>query len=191
MAREDFDLFKSFGNRLLLGTSLPTLDEGLSQVYEPRVPGPRQRLKLLRDAHSEGIHTFVAVAPVFPECNYESLVALFESLKVANLVTIFMEPVNIRQEIAIRIQESAARVGRSINMEPFINRDTWADYALLKLREAEEAACETGLSERLHLWPDKDLGAKRVVERQSDPEKYQAWLEEKWSRISEWPGKKS
>ena len=191
MAREDFELFASFGDRLMLGISLPTLDESLSQVYEPHVPGPKQRLKLLHDAHDAGLNSFVAVAPVFPECDYESLVALFEAVKGANPLTVFMEPVNIRLEVASRIQKSAARVGRDIDMSPFTDRDVWADYALLKLREAEEAARETGLSEHLHLWPDKALGAKKVVGRQPDPEIYLAWLNEKWSRISEWPGKKS
>ena len=175
----------------MLGISLPTLDEGLSQVYEPHVPGPKQRLKLLHDAHEAGLNTFVAVAPVFPECDYESLVALFEAVKGANPLTVFMEPVNIRLEVASRIQKSAARVGRDIDMSPFTDRDVWADYALLKLREAERAARETELSECLHLWPDKDLGARKIVARQSEPEGYQAWLNEQWSRISEWPGYKS
>lgn len=187
MAREDFELFASFGDRLMLGTSLPTLDESLSKVYEPRVPGPKQRLKLLCDAHDAGLNTYVAVAPVFPECGYENIVALFESVKEANPLTVFMEPVNLRLEVASRIQKSAASVGRDIDMRPFTDRDAWADYALLKLREAEEAARVTGLSERLHLWPDKALGTKKVKARQ--PEGYQAWLDEKWSRISEWPGK--
>ena len=39
------------GNRLMLGTSLPTLDSTISSIYEPKVSAPRLRLKLLADAH--------------------------------------------------------------------------------------------------------------------------------------------
>jgi DNA repair photolyase len=189
LAKEDFDLFKSFGNRLLLGTSLPTLDPRLAKVYEPRVPAPQQRLKLLREAHEAGIKTFVAVAPVFPECDYTGLVKLFYELKGADPVTVFMEPVNLRVDIARRIQEEAERVGYEIDMTPYHNDEAWADYAVAKLREAERAAAEVGIADRLHLWPDKALGRKKVVARQSDPESYQTWLNHWWSRISEWPGK--
>ncbi len=189
LAREDFDLFQTFGDRLLLGTSLPTLDPVLARVYEPHVSAPQKRLKLLIDARDAGIHTFVAVAPVFPECDYEGLVQLFTEVGKANPVTIFMEPVNLRLDIARRIEEEAAKLGRQIDMTVYTDRELWADYAIRKLREAEEAAAEAGVSDRLHLWPDKALGARHVVKRQSDPDAYIAWLQRWWSRISEWPGK--
>jgi DNA repair photolyase len=189
LAQEDFDLFKSLGDRVLLGSSIPTLDPRLAKVYEPGVSAPRQRLKLLSDAREAGINTFVAVAPVFPECDYEGLVNLFTELKKADPVTIFMEPVNLRLDIARRIQEEAVKVGYTIDMTPYTDDEAWADYAVGKLREAERAAAEVGLADRLHLWPDKALGSKKVVARQSDPETYNAWLHHWWGRISEWPGK--
>jgi len=40
LAREDFDLFKTFDHRLLFGMSLPTLRNDLSKVYEPKAPCP-------------------------------------------------------------------------------------------------------------------------------------------------------
>src|SRR5678815_891207 len=44
LARADFDLFQSFGPRLLFGMSLPTLRNDLARVYEPKAPAPSQRL---------------------------------------------------------------------------------------------------------------------------------------------------
>ena len=38
LARADFDLFQSFGQRLVFGMSLPTLRNDLSKVYEPKAP---------------------------------------------------------------------------------------------------------------------------------------------------------
>jgi DNA repair photolyase len=39
MARLDFDLFNTFGYRLVFGMSLPTLRNDLAKVYEPKAPG--------------------------------------------------------------------------------------------------------------------------------------------------------
>lgn len=196
LAREDFDLFKKFGNRLVLGVSLPTLNKDLSVLYEPHAPHPKQRLKLLQDAHAAGIPTFVAVAPVFPEVGYEGMLEVFNAVKEVDPVTIFMEPVNIRLGIAQRIQEEARKIGRDIDMTPFKDPKAWSEYAIPTLLDAERAAETVGVSDRLHLWPDHDaLGAAKVVKAQSkgwnhpSGMTYEQWLDSWWSRVSEWPGK--
>lgn len=190
LAQEDFDIFRSFGNRLLLGTSLPTLNPKISDIYEPKVSAPRHRLKLLTDAHAAGIHTYVAVAPVYPEVGYEGMLEVFQAVKAASPWTVFMEPVNLRLQIAERVQRSAREQGHDIDMAPYTNSQTWADYAVKMLRDAELTAEVAGISERLHLWPDHEgLTLKSVVERQPDPEAYLAWLRRWWNRVSEWPGK--
>ena len=190
LAREDFDIFKTFGNRLLLGTSLPTLDDKLRQLYEPDVPHPKQRLKLLTDAHAAGIPTYVAVAPVFPEVGYHGMLEVFKAVKAAKPWTIFMEPVNLRLGIAQRIEEKARDLGVEMDMTVYGGGPAWVKYAIQSLRDAERAAKTTGQLDRLHLWPDHQaLGAARVVKVQEDPEAYLKWLRSYWSRVSEWPGK--
>ena len=190
LAREDFDIFRTFGNRLLLGTSLPTLDDKLRQLYEPDVPHPKQRLKLLTDAHAAGIPTYVAVAPVFPEVGYHGMLEVFKAVKAAKPWTIFMEPVNLRLGIAQRIEEKARDLGVEMDMTVYGGGPAWVKYAIQSLRDAERAAKATGQLDRLHLWPDHQaLGAARVVKAQEDPEAYLKWLRSYWSRVSEWPGK--
>lgn len=190
LAAEDFDIFQSLGDRLLLGTSLPTLDPKISRIYEPNVSAPRHRLKLLTDAHAAGIHTYVAVAPVYPEIGYDGMLEVFEAVKAANPWTVFMEPVNLKLQIAERVQRSARERGQDIDIAPFSDSRAWADYAIQTLRDAERAAGVAGISDRLHLWPDhKGLSLKSVVERQSDPEAYLDWLRGWWNRVSEWPSK--
>src|SRR5437764_11485294 len=44
LARADFDLFRSFGKRLVFGMSLPTLRNDLARVHEPKAHAPSQRL---------------------------------------------------------------------------------------------------------------------------------------------------
>jgi hypothetical protein len=62
LAREDFELFRSFGSRLLFGMSLPTLHHNLARFYEPKAPAPSQRLVTLRAAKAAGLHVYVARA---------------------------------------------------------------------------------------------------------------------------------
>lgn len=197
LAREDFDLFKKFGNRILLGVSLPTMDDDLSRFYEPNAPGPLQKVKLLQAAHAEGIPTFVAVAPVYPGVGYEGMLKVFKAVKEVDPFTIFMEPVNMRRGVAERIKMEASKKNRKVDMSPFTSEGlAWSEYAIRTLLDAERAAEAVGLSDRLHLWPDHDaLGAAKVVKAQSKDWNhpsgmtYTQWLESWWNRISEWPGK--
>jgi DNA repair photolyase len=190
LARKDFDLFKKFGDRLLLGTSLPTLNDKLRKLYEPDVPHPKQRLKLLTDAHKAGIHTYVAVAPVFPEVGYKGMLEVFKAVKEAKPWTIFMEPVNLRLGIAKRIHERAISLGIDMNMAIYDGGPAWIDYAILALKDAEKAGKATGQLDRLHLWPDHEvLSRKSVANSQEDPAGYLKWLRGYWNRVSEWPGK--
>jgi DNA repair photolyase len=192
LAKKDFDVYKSMGDRLLLGTSLPTLDSKISKLYEPNAPDPKHRLQLLLDAHQEGVATYVAIAPVFPEVGKQGLLDVFNAVKAANPLTYFMEPINIRDGIANRINERAMRAGGSIDIELFKNRKLWAQYAIQCLRDAEWAAAEAGVSDRLHLWPDhSDLQSEAVLLSQDDPRAFLEWLNRWWLRISEWPGKVS
>jgi DNA repair photolyase len=65
LARADFDLFRTFGKRLVFGMSIPTLRNDLSKVYEPKAPAPSQRLPTLRAAKEAGLHVLVAMAPTY------------------------------------------------------------------------------------------------------------------------------
>ena len=45
LVRQDFDIFKRFGDRLLFGMSVPSLNHRLVKVYEPNAPDVRKRIK--------------------------------------------------------------------------------------------------------------------------------------------------
>jgi DNA repair photolyase len=188
LARMDFDLYKSFGNRLLFGMSLPTLRNDLARIYEPHAPAPSQRLATLKAAKEAGLHVYVAMAPTYPECDEDDLRATLRAAAELDPVTIFHEPINIRAENVKRIETHARELGVEIRTDVFSSRTAWQDYALGSLRTVARLAKELGLADRLHLWPDKCLGAESVLIRQKDPQQYFKWLEKCWSRISEWPG---
>ena len=192
LAKLDFDLFRSFGERLLFGMSLPTLRNDLAKIYEPKAPAPSQRLKTLQEAKQSGLHIFVAMAPTYPECDETDLGATLKALVDLQPVTIVHEPINVRAENVARMQAEAGRLGLSLRTDVFATRETWQDYAIESLQTVERVATELGIGARLHLWPDKSLGSKTGLRqmarrRGEDPATLLLWLQSYWGRISEWP----
>ena len=187
LARQHFDLFKSFGHRLLFGMSLPTLRNDLAKAYEPQAPAPSQRLATLGAARDAGLNVYVAVAPTYPECDEEDMRATLTAIRQIAPVTIFHEPINIRADNVERIAAHARSLGITLRSDIFASPEAWKDYSLNALKTMMRLCRELGLSDRLHLWPDKKLGSKWVVESVDQPAKYEAWLQRQWGRISEWP----
>lgn len=187
LARADFDLFRSFGKRLVFGMSLPTLRNDLAKVYEPKAPAPSQRLATLQVAKELGLHVYVAVAPTYPECDETDLRATLKAVAELDPITIFHEPINIRAENVARIEEQARIVGVRLKTEVFAMRESWQDYAVNALHMVSELAKELGIEEHLHLWPDKSLGRQSLADRLPNPRQYLKRLEHWWHRVSEWP----
>ena len=187
LAREDFELFSSFGHRLMFGMSLPTLRNDLSKVYEPKAPAPTQRLAALRAAKAAGLNVYVAMAPTYPECDEADLRATLSAVAELKPITIFHEPINIRAENVARIQAHAARLGIPMKTDVFATREAWQDYAITSLQTVQRLATELGIGEHLHSWPDKSLGSRAVLRRVPDPPQFHAWLDRCWRRLSEWP----
>ena len=187
LARADFDLFRSFGKRLVFGMSLPTLRNDLAKVYEPKAPAPSQRLAALRAAKQAGLHVYVALAPTYPECDEADLRATLKAVAELEPITVFHEPINIRAENVARIEAQAAEMGVRLHTEVFATRESWQDYAVNALHTVGELARELGLDKHLHLWPDKSLGSQGLANRMANPGKYLKRLDHWWHRLSEWP----
>lgn len=216
LARLDFDLFATLGDRLLFGMSLPTLNDRLARIYEPNAPSSTQRLATLRLAQDRGLNVFVAVAPTYAECDEADLRATLTAVKQLNPFTVYHEPINVRAENIARIAEHAQAAGEVLNTAVFANPNTWRVYAMDSLRMVQRLAGEVGLLDRLHLWPDSGLESESAfhsirkadwVQRNGDVTltkeqkaelkrlndaayvEHTAWLQGWWSRISEWPGR--
>ena len=68
----DLKLLKKFKN-IEVGFTIPTADEKIKNVFEPRTPSIKQRIKALEKLHKEEIRTYAMIAPLLPEA--EDLVA--------------------------------------------------------------------------------------------------------------------
>jgi DNA repair photolyase len=187
MARIDFELYRSFGDRLVYGMSLPTLRNDLSKIHEPKAPAPTQRLATLKAAKESGLHVYVAMAPTYPESDVDDLRATLKAIAALDPITIFHEPINLRADNAARIARAASGVGQSMRTDVFATRESWQAYAIEALECVWSLSRECGVRNKMHLWPDAALGTNRVVRSRKNPERYLAWLKDRWSRISEWP----
>lgn len=191
LARRDFGLMALFGKRLLFGMSLPTLNNRLAKIYEPKAPAPSQRLETLRRAKAAGLNVFVAVAPVYPECDAADMMTTLRAVKELDPVTIFMEPINVRADNVARIENHAAKLGEKLRTEVFASPESWRRYAVDQMISFRRLAEQNDVLDRLHLWPDVSLGSKAALVQFSQEgwvaEDYQNWLQSHWSKISRWP----
>lgn len=191
LAKADFDLYKSFGHRLLFGMSLPTLRNDLAKIYEPKAPAPSQRLYTLQSARKAGLHVYVAVAPTYPECDEVDLRATLTAIAALEPVTIFHEPINIRADNVERIAKQAEKYNIKMRTEVFHTPESWRAYALEALDTVTKISDELGIGSRLHLWPDKALGNNKAVASRPNPVRYKRWLKSCWHKVSDWPSAKN
>ena len=187
LARRDFDIYESFGKRLLFGMSLPTTRDDLAKIYEPRAPAPSKRIETLKAAKAAGLHVYVAMAPTYPESDEDDLSKTLDVISELNPVTIFHEPINIRSENVERIAEQARRMRVRLKTEVFATQLSWATYAREALQTVEMLAKRKKLTKKLHLWPDKGLSSKSSLQAVDDPDEFVAWLNKQWDKISAWP----
>ena len=75
----DLDVFKSFGNRIMVGSTLTFLDPDKSKEWEPGASLPEERLATLEEIHSAGVKTFASFEPVVDPA--ESLRIMEQTLK--------------------------------------------------------------------------------------------------------------
>jgi DNA repair photolyase len=214
LAKTDFDIFHSFGKRLTFGMSLPTIDNRLARRYEPEAPAPSQKLATLKAARDAGLYVYVAVAPLYAECDAADIEKTFLAIRDINPITVFVEPVNVRADNVPRIEAHGAEIGEVLNTAVFANGGAWRKYALGQLMTVQQIARKLGMEEHLHLWPDSALGAKgpffdlrREEFRKANPGGWESrserqrrkeadrlaydelhrWLSSWWDRVSEWP----
>jgi DNA repair photolyase len=119
LVERDFDLLASHRDQVLLGTSLPHLDDALSRVLEPRASSPSRRLITLEKARALGIPVYVAVAPFLPFHEAETLEDVLDRVLPLEPLEIFCEVLNpkgdnlkmMRQALAEKYPHYAKRMG--------------------------------------------------------------------------------
>lgn len=145
---------------LILGMSIPTLDDNLSRQLEPKAPRPSDRIKAMKFAHSQGIRTYVAIAPTVPMMDREGFKRLLGELMLFNPEVMFWEPINARGSNGDRMTQAGIHWAASVS-----DRKTWAENFERQWGELKTAADDLGILERIHPWLDSALVKEgRLVE---------------------------
>ena len=84
----DIDLLETLAARDLcsVAISLPTLDDALKRIMEPRVPSADARLKAIEALTARGIRTSVLLAPLIPAINDGEIERILEAASGAGAV---------------------------------------------------------------------------------------------------------
>jgi len=94
--RDDLDLLE--GSDADLGFTLTTIDDTLCKKIEPGASPTRARIDVLKEAADRGIRTWAFLGPFMPflSDSAENIDALFRSLSVLKLESIYVDQLNAR-----------------------------------------------------------------------------------------------
>lgn len=108
LVERDFDLLAAHRDQVLLGTSLPHLDDNLARVLEPGATGPTRRLKMLEAAVDRGLSVYVCVAPFLPFHDEATLAEVLRAIEPLKPREVFCEVLNPKGENLGMVQEALA-----------------------------------------------------------------------------------
>lgn len=172
LALRDIDAYRAAGDRITIGSSVPSLNADRVGAIEPRTPHPEHRLAALEEFDREGINTYVSMSPTYPTQDKEDLRELLVTIRDrVDPDVVFHEPINARGGNFPMLVEAAREEGADELARAFDrvrSEEAWAEYALQQLRWVQELSEELGVP--VHLWPDEVL-----LEHASAEER--AWIE--------------
>jgi DNA repair photolyase len=81
----DLDLLADLAadNLCSVAISIPTMDDDLKRVMEPRVPSARSRLKAMKLLSENGVPTSALLAPIIPSINDNEIESILEAVATA------------------------------------------------------------------------------------------------------------
>lgn len=159
---------------IIVGMSLPHLNDTWSRQVETRAPLPSDRYKALMKGKKAGVRLFVAVAPALPMMKMPEFREHLARIMELEPEVIFYESINGR---GVNI-ERMIKAGLDF-AEPLMSSKVRAEIFLRQWEEIEEAARQVGCLDKLHIWPDKSL------KKHTDANRVEYWLNkrppEKWT----------
>jgi DNA repair photolyase len=106
LVERDFDLLVAHKDQVLLGTSLPYMDDRLARALEPRATSPTRRLKMLQRAHDSGLEVYVAVAPFMPFHDRKVMGEVLKEIRSLSPREIFCEVLNPKGDNIAMMREA-------------------------------------------------------------------------------------
>jgi len=156
----DVDLFKMAGNRITVGSSIPTFDAPLVKAIEPNAPPPKKRWEALDDLQQAGVPVFVSMSPTYPTMDEHEFDNLLGHFRALGEIVVFHEPINPRGANFQQCLDAAQQAGYESVVDELqrmqCDHQYWVEYALEQINTVQKVATRfEGLE--IHSWPDDEL----------------------------------
>jgi DNA repair photolyase len=149
LVERDFEILAAYPKQVLLGTSLPHLDDKLARCLEPRAAAPTRRLKMLENAVALGIPVYAAVAPFMPLHDLSTLQQVISAVQPLRPREIFCEVLNPKGDNITMMAEALTTEfpGYAVRLAGYSNSE-WAKFTFEVLTHG------IGRSTQFIPWPD-------------------------------------
>lgn len=156
LALQDDDVFRSAGDHVTIGSSIPSFEAGEVASIEVGAPSPEHRLRGLKEFDDMGVQTFVSMSPTYPTQDRADLRQHMERIAECNPSVVFHEPINPRGgnfEMTIEAAREAGEKELATELDRIRNREQWLEYSLEQFVAVQEIGADLGIP--VQLWPDR------------------------------------
>ncbi len=168
LVERDFDILTRYPDQVILGTSLPYLDDRLARVLEPGATAPSRRVMMLEKAVAHNISIYVAIAPVMPFHQIDTIEEVLTTVAPLHPVEVFSEVLNPMDGNVMMMNEALAGAGRSERVSEFYRKNQWVRWTYEYLYNAYVLA--NRLQCNFICWPSPHAVKDPLTERE------QQWL---------------
>jgi DNA repair photolyase len=129
LVERDFDILVAHKEQVLIGTSLPYLDDVLARVLEPRAAAPTRRLKMLQKAFDQGLEVYVCVAPFMPFHDEKVMEAVLKAIDPLGPREVFCEVLNPKGDNVAMMREAlVAKFPVEAKRMTNYTAESWAEF---------------------------------------------------------------
>lgn len=157
LALRDIDLYRE-SDEVLVGFSIPSIDDSLVKAIEPGAPPPSTRIKALKKLDRKDIRRYVCISPTYPNMDEKDIEDLLEEIKKAEPEAVFHETMNHRGKNIERTASLADKSDRNEladSLRRIRDIEEWLNYSLKHIKWTEEICEKIGLE--LYIRIDKKL----------------------------------
>ena len=128
LVERDFDILEKYTDQVVLGTSLPYLDDKLARILEPGATAPTRRLKMLERAVARNIPIYVAIAPVMPFHNLGTVENVLRNIAPLDPVEVFSEVLNPMDDNVKIMNETLELASRQERISELYKTNQWVRW---------------------------------------------------------------
>ena len=144
LVERDFDILTAYRDQVLLGTSLPYLEDKLARILEPGATAPTRRVKMLEKAVECGLDVYVAIAPVMPFHRLNTVEEVLEKIAPLEPVEVFSEVLNPMGDNVKMMNEVLAKAARKERVSELYRQQQWVRWTYEYLYQAYIVAHRIG-----------------------------------------------